>query len=546
MARALLLLFLCFPTTLTHASPHREGAFIRGDADGNGRVDTTDAIHLFKYLFRGKEVRCVEALDANEHDSIPKVNMTDGVYLLSFLFVGGPPPAAPFPLCGHASNYAFGCDDHGFCGTEGPSVQPKKELFITDLSVVEDPCRTRDDAECDESVRGAWTFGKLMASMAGLASVDEDPRAVSAFVLGWLKQMENDQHVNGFLVKGRPGVRDFTNNWARASGFRSAEDPNLVLDMSQAPFRLLAIVSRLDLRQKDTDGQTIHAGEGRFIFSFLSSSFSLGGTVIFEYALPARDCGDVILWAKRWHELGSLPFGDEYNAMLQNITDDFAGLGADPRQPNGNSISQVRTNQVGISGVWELREFKLENRTRLPASSFSGSNRAILIQRPVAQTPDISYDGTKMLTRYLDSFPDDQDVPLKFEGIPFRGGSSIVPRLSFTFQSPNTDCTDRRQTFSLNTCSGCHSGDTRTPFTHVTLRRAGQESQLSRFLTGVSVSDRTCRSTSRKERSFNDLERRELDLLDLLEASCGDGGGSAFTDGPVDIFSTAHRARRVH
>ena len=40
---------------------------------------------------------CIAALNANGDDA---VNIADPVSLLNYLFVGGPPPVAPFPDCG--------------------------------------------------------------------------------------------------------------------------------------------------------------------------------------------------------------------------------------------------------------------------------------------------------------------------------------------------------------------------------------------------------------------------------------------------------------
>ncbi len=40
---------------------------------------------------------CIAALNTNGQG---EVNLTDAVYVLNFLFTGGPPPVAPFPDCG--------------------------------------------------------------------------------------------------------------------------------------------------------------------------------------------------------------------------------------------------------------------------------------------------------------------------------------------------------------------------------------------------------------------------------------------------------------
>ncbi len=68
-------------------------AFRRGDANVDGSVNLTDAIHLLGYLFLGGQApRCQEAGNVNDD---PAIDLSDPVSLLSFLFLGGLPPPAP-------------------------------------------------------------------------------------------------------------------------------------------------------------------------------------------------------------------------------------------------------------------------------------------------------------------------------------------------------------------------------------------------------------------------------------------------------------------
>ncbi|MGE3165636.1 MAG: hypothetical protein AB7O52_12070 [Planctomycetota bacterium] len=72
--------------------------FVRGDANGDGVLNLSDAVVLLAYLFSGQALQnCLDAYDANDMDT---VNLADSVYLLGYLFSGGPPPPAPFPTCG--------------------------------------------------------------------------------------------------------------------------------------------------------------------------------------------------------------------------------------------------------------------------------------------------------------------------------------------------------------------------------------------------------------------------------------------------------------
>jgi hypothetical protein len=88
--------------------------FIRSDADGSGKLDITDPIFLLNHLFLGGGApTCLAAGDANDDD---KLDISDAVYSLSFQFLGGPAPASPFPGCGtEASTGALDCRSHTGC-----------------------------------------------------------------------------------------------------------------------------------------------------------------------------------------------------------------------------------------------------------------------------------------------------------------------------------------------------------------------------------------------------------------------------------------------
>ena len=83
-------------TSLPDLPPATE--FIRGDTNTDGGVNITDGVFILNFLFvGGATLPCKEASDTNA-DGI--VNITDGVYMLNFLFSGGPEPPAPFGECG--------------------------------------------------------------------------------------------------------------------------------------------------------------------------------------------------------------------------------------------------------------------------------------------------------------------------------------------------------------------------------------------------------------------------------------------------------------
>jgi len=72
---------------------HFMGGFIAGDADGSGGVTISDAVYLISYIFAGGPAPSpLEAGDAN-CDSL--VTISDAVYLIAYIFSGGPAPCSP-------------------------------------------------------------------------------------------------------------------------------------------------------------------------------------------------------------------------------------------------------------------------------------------------------------------------------------------------------------------------------------------------------------------------------------------------------------------
>jgi hypothetical protein len=72
--------------------------FIRGDADGDGRLNITDGVFTLSHLFLGGVNPLCE--DATDTDDRGTVELTDAVYFLNHLFLGGPEPPAPYPTPG--------------------------------------------------------------------------------------------------------------------------------------------------------------------------------------------------------------------------------------------------------------------------------------------------------------------------------------------------------------------------------------------------------------------------------------------------------------
>jgi hypothetical protein len=99
--------------------------FIRGDANGDGRVSLADshAIVLFRFQERPL-LPCVEAGDANDDG---RVNIADPVYLANFLLLNGPSPETPFPEAGPSLDSDLPCDA---AGEAAPIEDPAAALSI--------------------------------------------------------------------------------------------------------------------------------------------------------------------------------------------------------------------------------------------------------------------------------------------------------------------------------------------------------------------------------------------------------------------------------
>jgi hypothetical protein len=93
--------------------------FVRGDVDASGRINITDAIFLLDWLFQGgPRPPCVDAADVDD-DGGQRPAITDAIALLLWLFQGGRPPMPPGPT---QATYALA--DCGIDTTSGPPERP--------------------------------------------------------------------------------------------------------------------------------------------------------------------------------------------------------------------------------------------------------------------------------------------------------------------------------------------------------------------------------------------------------------------------------------
>lgn len=422
----------------------------------------------------------------------------------------------------------------------------QKTLMITDPAVVGDPLRTYDVQQCMGNPTGVWTFGALMRQLAspnpGAIATDAQ---VSAFVLHWLNSWLTDFTLNDDLVQRREIINNnIIEPWLHISTLSGS--PAGQLNMDLAPFQLVAIVNRMDLRGNSGYGMS-KAGEGRFIFKLVfpmtcdsgddPNESSLEGPflVILEYGINRNNCLSAKAFAQEWTALNTLSLGSAaYNDALEHITMQFTQCGTNTAKPNQSSLNQIRTNEDTFHLGWQLREFELSDSGQLEPST-------------IQMEPGIRYNGinttvsvsdVNRLAAYINSHTssiedNDYTVPELLAITPGTSTPTVgfLGARAFSGESPFPDrywdgtnsvgpgyvnSDDARHVFSLNTCTGCHSKETGTSFLHV----AGPS--LSGFLTGITVTDPAGRPVGSPDiRTFNDLLRRQTDLSNFIEHVCG-------------------------
>jgi hypothetical protein len=370
-----------------------------------------------------------------------------------------------------------------------------KELMVTDLSVV-------NDARAN-GPGGPWSFGGLMTAMA------PKPEGAGRFVKSWLKTWQTTTSINGFALEARPDIEKvIIAPWMQRDGAKSFD--SWQVNFANAPFRLLAIVYRPDLGVITPDNKIADAGEGRFVFTALDlrggrsvdAADPLPFTVIFEYGLKASDRGGVKAWAARWHALGALSFGADYNTRLQAITDAFAGRDSDPAKPNGSSLDQLRTNEAALAYPWQLREFHIDA---------SGALKNV----EVKNTPDRSVlDHAEELSAFIRAHPDD-DIPSRFVG-----GKADIDNATFEWPAMELNNNNFRHNFAMKTCNGCHGAETgpkqdsgAETFRQIGGRRRDTEATLSDFMTGTPA---MLQDPTGKIQTFCDLKIRQKALHEAL------------------------------
>jgi cytochrome c553 len=441
--------------------------------------------------------------------------------------------------------------------TAGPDPRLRdRSLMITDLGVVRDKTRTFDPCAASNAgnPNGAWTFNKLITDMVNNASTGV---SVENFVREWLDNWMNSRTVNGdvidprtsifnvvirpWIIRSNPGANPNTGNWK-----------TFTLDMSKAPFKLEAIVNRIDLR--GNIGYSLsNAGEGRFVFSVTDANCN-GQlfTIILEYGIPKKTCKTLKAYAAEWIALKTMTPGSvQYNNALEAITNQFAAVNAAPGRPNGSALNQLRTNEVALNQPWELREFHIDANTHLLTPATVAREPAEKFNRNGgAASPDLTTLAMFVNSNEADIIAQRHNVPATFNGAPFLGSKALTRTIGHFWDGATTsgpgfiNSDSARHFISLNTCSGCHGGEGKTsvgnrindpagvnhnPFLQIAPHGNGVKATLAAFLTGEpSDPERSFRVSDPANRpagspvvwAFNDLERRAQDLEEFVGISC--------------------------
>lgn len=417
-----------------------------------------------------------------------------------------------------------------------PSTDADHTLLINALGVVQDPGRTF--SPCSNAgvvvptgnVNGVWSFKTLMANMANGVPVQT---FVNDWLSQWLAVANNVPHSDGvavpsFPVPARPAllsaIQSLQPTWNPANP--------ATLNLNRLPFRLLAIVNRIDLAQAGYIGSG-SPGELRFVFGLLERNAATGlcvpsdeMTVILEYKVPTSNCTGLKMLANQWIVLdGLVPGTAVFNAVLQSLTLPVTTPNASPGRMNGSAIGQVRTNEARLgplfSGLpWEMREFTLQTH---PAFAPLGTLR----HTTVKNTPDISHNNSPLLSNWIANHAGEA-IPRQFLGLDFIATANRYGPGAPVFNPPwngaPQNSTSKRFRMSSNTCGGCHLSETGTSFTMVKANGPlNAPAALAGFLTGINnVPDAAYgpEPLPGASRNFNDLLRRGQILDQIAAKSC--------------------------
>ena len=180
--------FLAIILVATGARAQDGTSFLRGDANLDLAVNLTDAVYILNNLFLGgAPLPCAEAADVNADGATGgTVDLSDGVYLLNFLFLGGDPVPAPFPECG-STKLVLGCENSG-CPDSGPVDGSCEAMDVEGVGLCRmllgfywdgESCRSLGGCDCAGDDCGELYDSVESCEAAHVECVDVEPEPVA-------------------------------------------------------------------------------------------------------------------------------------------------------------------------------------------------------------------------------------------------------------------------------------------------------------------------------------------------------------------------------
>ncbi|MFK7911563.1 MAG: hypothetical protein AB8F34_13330 [Akkermansiaceae bacterium] len=319
------------------------------------------------------------------------------------------------------------------------------------------------------------------------------------------------------------------------------------LPQSEAPFAFPNSSGRSNRYYGGTPGFDSQGGEGRFVFGLTNSlgEPAKGGfTMILEYGLPiAAKRQNLYQWAMDWHSLGEHEeFGAAYLKDLIKVTNKFTRRKEvkDGKLKGATSVSQlirIRTNDGVLGAEREFREFRLTPANMLTPAPLAGTvadeffvdrskeNRALSrwLKDIDFVTPNPNTNtrrNPRATTRQrgnLANIPIPAEVKVGKTTVTVATGAARVAGNDKNHHWEGWNVTETmRRNFSMQSCTGCHCGETGADYFHITPRRPGKESQLSKFLDTSGKSLRHRAPGSRRQHTYEEIKDRALTLKAYL------------------------------
>jgi hypothetical protein len=396
-----------------------------------------------------------------------------------------------------------------------------------------DPC-----SSAPSDVGKVWTLAHILTKEAAKAQPVLTP---SAYTTNWINNWNTIVTINGQTVPPLTG-RDVKIAWQRFAGGSTA------MPLHKAPFKLLAIANRIDLRAHRPFGEPL-GGEIRFVFGIYNpivnsppcpspnpgpnaTTMDPNSTIIVEYSPNKSTENQVRDLATRWFSLSSLS-GASYLQALQALTEEVIGTGkllhirtnefpltpGTPPEPDGWNLAEFEPDSTGVlrrSTIKQSPTMALDTGTSALLGNYIWANRDALFANALDFEP--FSDTFAPIGTYV--------VPDKFPGTNtwFRGSINEmgIANDDDFWNAPAPAGADgltysqARFRFSLGTCRGCHGRETGTGFNQISspLDLNGGEAFISSFLSGpVDVEDPILPGFFR---TFDEMGRREQDLNGLV------------------------------